>query len=110
MDEAKGFSSHRTPGRRRSRQKRRRSNCCFSQTDESQRRRWRRLESRRRWRAATASSAALADLGPGSDADRTVAARPVGQATGRAGKEFPDEFKPGLDAYFKLLEEQAGGK
>ncbi len=61
-------------------------------------------------RAATASSAALADLGPGSDADSMVAARAVGQATGRAGKEFPDEFKPGLDAYFNLLEEQAASR
>ncbi len=61
-------------------------------------------------RAATASSAALSDLGPGSDAKSTVAARPVGQATGRAGKEFPDEFKPGLDAYFSLLESQAAGR
>jgi len=54
--------------------------------------------------AASANSAALADLGPGSDASSTFAVRPVGQATGRAGKEFPDEFKPGLDAYFSLLE------
>jgi len=61
-------------------------------------------------RAARASSAALADLGPGSDAATTVDARPVGQATGRAGKEFPDEFKSGLDAYFNLLEQQAVGK
>ena len=61
-------------------------------------------------RAATASSAALSDLGPGSDAESTVAARPVGQATGRAGKEFPDEFKPGLDAYFSRLESQAARK
>ncbi len=61
-------------------------------------------------RAATASSAALADLGPGSDADGQVAARAIGQATGRAGKEFPDEFKPGLDAYFNLLEGAAAGR
>jgi plasmid stability protein len=54
--------------------------------------------------AATASSAALADLGPGSDAASVVAARPVGQATGHAGREFPEEFKSGLDAYFTLLE------
>jgi hypothetical protein len=39
-----------------------------------------------------------------------VAARAIGQATGRAGKEFPDEFKTGLDAYFGLLESQAAGK
>jgi hypothetical protein len=55
-------------------------------------------------RAASASSAALADIGPGSDADSNVRARPVGQATGRAGKEFPEEFKTGLDAYFSNLE------
>lgn len=54
--------------------------------------------------AATASSAALAELGDGADADSNVSARPVGQATGRAGKEFPEEFKAGLDAYFNLLE------
>ena len=58
-------------------------------------------------RAAVASSAALSDLGPGSNADSVVSSRPVGQATGRAGKEFPDEFKPGLDAYFNLLEGKA---
>lgn len=56
--------------------------------------------------AATASSAALADLGPGSDSTAAPIARPVGQATGRAGKEFPEEFKSGLDAYFGLLEQQ----
>lgn len=54
--------------------------------------------------AATASTAALADLGPGSDGDKMVAARAVGQATGRAGKDFPGEFKSGLDAYFSRLE------
>lgn len=54
--------------------------------------------------AATASSAALADLGPGSDGNSIVRARPVGQATGRAGREFPEEFKTGLDAYFSNLE------
>jgi hypothetical protein len=61
-------------------------------------------------RAATAGSAALADLGPGGDADTTVAVRNVGQATGRAGKEFPAEFKVGLDAYFNLVEDQSAGK
>lgn len=54
--------------------------------------------------AASASSAALADIGPGANAESSVAARSVGQATGRAGKEFPEEFKTGLDAYFNLLE------
>jgi len=58
--------------------------------------------------AASASSAALADIGPGGDANSEVKARPVGQATGRAGKEFPDEFKTGLDAYFSNLEGTGG--
>jgi hypothetical protein len=31
-------------------------------------------------------------------------ARPVGQATGKAGRELPEEFKTGLDAYFNKLE------
>jgi hypothetical protein len=60
--------------------------------------------------APTASEAALADLGPGSDEHAVVAARPVGQATGVAGKEFPDEFKTGLDSYFSNLERQSAGR
>jgi hypothetical protein len=51
-----------------------------------------------------ATEAALADIGPDSDAESVVVARPVGQATGRAGREFPEEFKTGLDQYFSLLE------
>lgn len=54
--------------------------------------------------AARAALAALTDLGPGSDATSMVQARPVGQATGRAGRAFPEEFKTGLDAYFNHLE------
>jgi hypothetical protein len=60
--------------------------------------------------ALTASEAALADFGPGSDAQSVVTARSVGQDTGVTGKEFPDEFKSGLDSYFSLLEKQASGK
>ena len=59
---------------------------------------------------ATASQAALADFGPGDDAQAVIAARPVGQATGVAGQQFPDEFKSGLDSYFGLLEKQSAGK
>jgi hypothetical protein len=59
----------------------------------------------------TTSSAALADIGPGNDAESNVRARPVGQATGRAGREFPEEFRTGLDAYFSNLEGTGtGGK
>lgn len=57
--------------------------------------------------AASASQAALADLGEGSDSNAEVEARPVGQSTGKAGRELPEEFKTGLDAYFNKLE--AGG-
>ncbi len=59
---------------------------------------------------AQASEAALADLGPGDDAQTVVAPRPVGQATGVAGQQFPDEFKSGLDSYFGQLEKQSSGK
>jgi hypothetical protein len=54
--------------------------------------------------SATASSTALAELGDGAAADAESEKRQVGQATGRAGKEFPEEFKTGLDAYFNQLE------
>jgi hypothetical protein len=60
--------------------------------------------------AATANEAALADLGPGSDAASIVSARLVGQATGRSGREYPEEFKTGLDQYFSLLEGGAASK
>ena len=57
-----------------------------------------------------ASASALAELGPGSDAQSAATLRPVGQATGHAGKEFPDEFKTGLDAYFNGLEGQGANR
>ena len=56
--------------------------------------------------AGAASASALAELGPGPDTQNAADQRPVSQATGRAGKEFPDEFKTGLDAYFNGLEGQ----
>jgi hypothetical protein len=60
--------------------------------------------------ASAASSTALAELGEGSDAAAEVDVRSVGQATGRAGKEFPEEFKVGLDAYFNQLESEPKGE
>lgn len=54
--------------------------------------------------AESASESALADLGAGGDAGSNVEARPVGQSTGKAGRELPEEFKTGLDAYFNKLE------
>jgi hypothetical protein len=61
-------------------------------------------------KAASASSAALADLGPGGDANSQAVVRNVGQATGRAGREFPEEFRAGLDSYFNALEGQGGAR
>lgn len=55
--------------------------------------------------AASSSLAALADLGEGNDTASQVETRPVGQATGKAGRELPEEFKTGLDTYFSKLEE-----
>ena len=60
--------------------------------------------------AASASSTALAELGEGPDASAESEVRSVGQATGRAGKEFPEEFKVGLDAYFNQLEAEPSGE
>jgi len=54
--------------------------------------------------AESASQAALADLGDGSDAQAEASVRAVGQSTGKAGREMPEEFKTGLDAYFNKLE------
>jgi hypothetical protein len=54
--------------------------------------------------AANAQGAALAEIGPGANSDAHVQERAPGQATGKAGKEFPEEFKSGLDAYFNALE------
>ena len=53
---------------------------------------------------ANAQGAALAEIGPGANSDAHVQERAPGQATGKAGKEFPEEFKSGLDAYFNALE------
>jgi hypothetical protein len=49
--------------------------------------------------------AALADLGEEAGAETSrLELRPVGQSTGKAGRELPEEFKNGLDAYFNKLE------
>ena len=57
--------------------------------------------------AEFASSAALAELGETGDTDSDPDQRSVGQSTGRSGKEFPEEFKTGLDAYFNQLEAES---
>lgn len=59
--------------------------------------------------AERSTASALARLGEGSEADTEAPERSVGQATGRAGREFPEEFRSGLDAYFNALESPSGG-
>lgn len=59
--------------------------------------------------AERSTTSALARLGEGSEADTEAPERSVGQATGRAGREFPEEFRSGLDAYFNALESPSGG-
>ncbi|TLD71169.1 hypothetical protein FEM03_09695 [Phragmitibacter flavus] len=54
--------------------------------------------------AQSASATALSELGPGSDAKAQPVQREVKQSTGKAGREFPEEFKNGLDTYFNTLE------
>jgi hypothetical protein len=60
--------------------------------------------------AASSSLAALSELGPGANNDAERVNRNVGQSTGRAGREFPEEFKNGLDAYFNKLDAPAGAQ
>ena len=54
--------------------------------------------------AATAAMAALNEIGPGADPSASIQNRNVDQSTGRAGREFPEEFRYGLDDYFNALE------
>ncbi len=58
--------------------------------------------------AASSSLAALSDLGNGANSDAERVNRSVGQSTGHAGREFPEEFKSGLDVYFNKLEAPGG--
>lgn len=60
--------------------------------------------------AAASSLAALSEIGPGANTDAERVNRNVGQSTGRAGREFPEEFKSGLDAYFNKLDAPGGAQ
>lgn len=55
-------------------------------------------------------TAALSEIGPGADLEAQVTERQVGQSTGKAGKEAPEEYRSGLDAYFNALEKEGGGQ
>jgi len=52
----------------------------------------------------TTDDSALARLANGGNRNGVIGKRSVGQATGAAGREFPAEFRNGLDAYFNRLE------
>ena len=56
--------------------------------------------------SAGQNGSALSDinLGPGGAEPGTPTKRSVDQATGKAGQEFPEEFRNGLDTYFNQLE------
>lgn len=56
--------------------------------------------------SATGSAAALSDIGQGAagESEANPLARDVDQSTGKAGREFPEEFRNGLDTYFNKLE------
>jgi len=57
--------------------------------------------------ARNALSTPMSMLGRASEVGPDADDRSVGQATGRAGKEFPEEFRSGLDAYFHSLEQSS---
>ncbi len=50
------------------------------------------------------SSSALALLGESDEDKSKVVEREVNQATGKAGEEFPEEFRYGLDKFFEAME------
>ena len=52
----------------------------------------------------TTNQSALAKIGAGSDPNAKIKLRPVSQATGKAGRKLPDEYRSGLDAFFNKLE------
>jgi hypothetical protein len=55
---------------------------------------------------ATLPGAALAALESYSTAPLNGSQRAVRQATGQSGRELPEEFRSGLDAYFHALEKR----
>ena len=59
---------------------------------------------------AARAGAALAALGPGAAPPGTPPQRKVNQATGHTGRELPEEFRSGLDAYFNALEKGSAAR
>ena len=58
--------------------------------------------------AGAQGGAALSGLGAGSDPGAHLEGRDVDQATGKQGRDFPEEFRNGLDTYFNALEKGKG--
>lgn len=50
------------------------------------------------------ATSALAQLGNSTEKNAAVIEREIQQATGKSGRELPDEFRHGLDRYFEVLE------
>jgi hypothetical protein len=50
------------------------------------------------------TSSALAMLGDSEELQSRVIERETNQATGKSGRELPEEFRAGLDRYFEALE------
>ena len=53
---------------------------------------------------ADLTESALALLGDSKEKEAKVVDREINQATGKSGRELPDEFRVGLDRYFEALE------
>ena len=53
------------------------------------------------------SGSALAQLGGSKEGNAKQVQRSTRQATGKAGKDLPEEFRYGLDRYFESLESKA---
>lgn len=53
---------------------------------------------------ANYTSSALAMLGDSREKNADVVERETNQATGKSGRELPEEFRAGLDRYFEALE------
>ncbi len=53
---------------------------------------------------ANYTASALALLGDSQEKQANVVERETNQATGKSGRELPEEFRTGLDRYFEALE------
>ena len=53
---------------------------------------------------ANLTSSALALLGESEEKEARIVDRETNQATGKTGRELPEEFRAGLDRYFEALE------